>query len=64
MSSGTVTFGPYQGAVTALNGGTVQADVSAPRPEVLTLSLQVDQETGALTGTVSGQAGTSGGGSR
>ncbi len=64
MSSGSVTFGPYHGTVTALDGGTVQADVSTPRPEVLTLSLQVDQGTGALTGTVSGQAGTSGGGSR
>ena len=64
MSSGSVTFGPYHGTVTALNGGTVQAGVSTPRPEVLTLSLQVDQATGALAGTVSGQAGASGGGSR
>jgi hypothetical protein len=54
MSSGSVTLGPDHGVVTGLNGGTVSASMSSPTPLVLTISLQVDQNTGALTGTVSG----------
>jgi sulfoxide reductase heme-binding subunit YedZ len=61
MSSGSVTFGPDRGVVTGLNGGTVSASISSPTPLVLTISLQVDQNSGVLTGTVSG---TSGQGSR
>ena len=60
MSSGSVTFGPYRGVVTGLNGGTVSATVSTPSPLLLTLALNVDQNSGALSGTASG---TSGGGS-
>ena len=54
MSSGSVTFGPDHGVVTGLNGGTVSASISSPTPLVLTISLQVDQNSGVLTGTVSG----------
>jgi sulfoxide reductase heme-binding subunit YedZ len=54
MSSGSVTFGPYHGVVTSLSGGTVLVDVSSPTPMVLTLSLSVDQNSGALSGTASG----------
>jgi len=54
MTSGSVTFGPYQGTVTSLDGGTVVATVSAPGPETLTMSLQVDPSSGALVGTVTG----------
>jgi hypothetical protein len=60
LSSGSVTFGPYRGAVTGLNGGTVSATVSTPNRLLLTLALNVDQSSGALSGTVSG---TPGGGS-
>jgi len=54
MTSGSVTFGPYRGAVTSLNGGTVVATVVTPGPETLTMSLQVDPNSGALAGTVTG----------
>jgi hypothetical protein len=54
MSSGSVTFGPDSGVVTALNGGTVDATVNTSPPIQLVLSLNVDQSTGALSGTVTG----------
>ncbi len=54
MTSGAVTLGPYQGTVTSLDGGTVVATVSTPGPETLTMSLQVDPNSGALSGTVTG----------
>ncbi len=54
MTSGSVTFGPYQGPVTSLDGGTVVATVATPGPETLTMSLQVDPNSGALAGTVTG----------
>jgi DMSO/TMAO reductase YedYZ heme-binding membrane subunit len=54
MSSGAVTFGPYHGVVTALQGGTVSASVNSPTPMTLTLDLSVDQNSGALGGTVTG----------
>ncbi|MGP0107524.1 MAG: ferric reductase-like transmembrane domain-containing protein [Acidimicrobiales bacterium] len=54
LSSGSVTFGPYHGVVTGLNGGTVAATVSAPNPLVLTMQLNVNQNSGALSGTVTG----------
>jgi methionine sulfoxide reductase heme-binding subunit len=62
MSSGSVVFGPYHGTVTALQGGTVSAAVSAPAPTALVLSLNVDQSSGALTGTVTGSSAGSGSG--
>jgi len=61
LSSGSVTFGPYRGTVVGLNGGTVTARVAAPGPVTLVMNLQIDQQTGALSGSVTG---TSGGGDR
>ena len=58
LSSGTITLGPYRGRVTGLNGGTVVGQVSTPSPVTLTISLQINQQTGGLQGTVAGQAGT------
>jgi sulfoxide reductase heme-binding subunit YedZ len=60
LASGTVTLGPYRGRVTGLNGGTVVGTVSIPSPITLTISLQVDQQSGGLSGSVSGTAGTAG----
>ena len=57
LSSGTATYGSYHGTVVGLNGGTVTARVEAPGPVTLTVDLQIDQRTGALSGTVSGAAG-------
>jgi len=63
MSSGSVTLGSASGVVTSLSGGTVTADLSTPAPMTLTLALQVDQNTGALSGTASGTARHGDGGS-
>jgi Ferric reductase like transmembrane component len=60
MSSGTVTLGTSKGVVTGLNGGTVSARITSPSPMDLTLSLQVDQNSGALSGTATGTARSSG----
>ena len=57
LSSGSVTFGPYAGTVVGLNGGTVTMRVNAPGPVTLVANLQIDQQSGALTGTVTGTAG-------
>jgi sulfoxide reductase heme-binding subunit YedZ len=57
LSSGAVTYGPYHGTVVGLNGGTVTARVDAPGPETLVIELQIDQQTGGITGTVSGTPG-------
>ncbi len=54
MSSGSVAFGPYRGAVSELSGDTVAAVVQAPAPEQLTLSLHVGADTGPVSGTVTG----------
>lgn len=54
MSSGSVAFGPYHGTVSELSGDTVAVVVQAPAPEQLTLSLQVDADTGPVSGTVTG----------
>ncbi len=54
MTSGAVAFGPYHGTVSKLSGDMVGAVVQAPAPEDLTLSLQVDPGTGAISGTVTG----------
>jgi sulfoxide reductase heme-binding subunit YedZ len=58
LASGTVTLGSAEGPVTGLNGGTVIGTVSAPNPVTLTISLQVDQQSGGLSGSVSATAGT------
>jgi len=58
LSSGTITLGQFTGPVTGLNGGTVVGTVSTPSPVTLTLSLQLDQGTGGLSGTVSATAGS------
>ena len=58
LSSGTITLGQFTGPVTGLNGGTVVGTVSTPNPVTLTLSLQLDQGTGGLSGTVSATAGS------
>ena len=57
LSSGTVSLGSDSGTVTGLNGGTINAIVSAPNSLQLVISLNVDQNTGALSGTVTGTAG-------
>ena len=58
LSSGTITLGQSTGPVTGLNGGTVVGTVSTPNPVTLTLSLQLDQGSGGLSGTVSATAGS------
>ena len=58
LSSGTVTYGTYQGTVVGLSGGTVTMRVDAPGPTSLVANLSIDQQTGALSGTVSGSAGS------
>jgi DMSO/TMAO reductase YedYZ heme-binding membrane subunit len=57
LSSGTVTFGPYAGSVVGLNGGTVTMRANAPGPVTLVANLQIDQQSGALSGTVTGSSG-------
>jgi sulfoxide reductase heme-binding subunit YedZ len=59
LSSGTVTFGSDSGTVTGLNGGTIDARVGTSSPLNLLISLNVDQNTGALSGTVTGTTGSS-----
>ena len=54
MTSGSVMFGPYSGQVTSLSGGSIAALIRAPVRLELVLSLDVDQRSGALSGTVSG----------
>jgi DMSO/TMAO reductase YedYZ heme-binding membrane subunit len=62
LSSGTVTLGSSHGVVTSLSGGTVTARISAPTAMDLMLSLQVDQGSGALSGTVTGTTRSAGDG--
>ncbi len=57
LSSGSVTYGPYHGAVVGLDGGTVTMQVAVPGGETLVADLAIDQQTGALTGSVRGTAG-------
>jgi DMSO/TMAO reductase YedYZ heme-binding membrane subunit len=61
LSSGTVQLGSLHGAVTGLNGGTVQASLSAPTPEALTVQLSIAQGSDQVSGTVTGTADTGGG---
>ncbi|MBF6554940.1 MAG: ferric reductase-like transmembrane domain-containing protein [Acidimicrobiales bacterium] len=58
MSSGSVTFGPYRGVVTALDGGTLSATVQAQSHIQLVVSLELNRQSGAITGTVTGSSGT------
>jgi hypothetical protein len=62
MSSGKATLGSSSGVVTSVSGGRVTADLGSPTPMTLTLALQVDQNTGALSGTATGTAKAQGGG--
>ncbi len=61
LSSGTVAYGPYRGTVVGLNGGTVTMRVAAPGPITLVANLTIDQQTGSLSGSVSGASGSTGG---
>ena len=54
MSSGTAEFGGLHGVVTGLNGGTIETTLSTPTPETLTIQLNVDRNSGQLSGTVTG----------
>jgi methionine sulfoxide reductase heme-binding subunit len=58
MSSGSVIFGPYRGVVTALDGGTVSATVQAQSQIHLVVSLELNRQSGAIAGTVTGSSGT------
>ena len=58
LSSGTVAYGPYHGTVVGLNGGTVTMRVAAPATTTLVATLAIDQQTGALTGSVAGSSGS------
>ncbi len=58
LSSGTVTFGAYRGQVVGLNGGTITAQVSDPNPTTLVINLRINQQSAAITGTVTGTAGS------
>jgi len=57
LSSGTVIFGTSRGTVVGLDGGTVTMLVDDPGPVTLVTNLSIDQQSGALSGTVSGSAG-------
>ncbi|MGA2835236.1 MAG: ferric reductase-like transmembrane domain-containing protein [Acidimicrobiales bacterium] len=54
LTQGSVAFGPFRGTVTALAGDTIEATVPGAGPVDLTVTLSVDQGTGALSGTVVG----------
>ena len=58
LSSGTATFAGRTGTIVGLNGGTVIARFGSPSPMTLTLQLEVDQQSGAISGTVSGTSGS------
>lgn len=53
-SLGTVHFGSYQGVVTSETGTAFSARITTPQPMYMTIVLDVDPSTGALTGTVTG----------
>ena len=54
LQTGAVEFGPYPGTVISLDGDTVVATVPGAGPLTLTVTLRVDQRSGALTGTATG----------
>ena len=49
LTRGSVTFGPYPGRVTSLDGDTVDVALAGDGPLALTVSLSVDQGTGVLS---------------
>jgi sulfoxide reductase heme-binding subunit YedZ len=61
MSTSNVTFGNERGAVTALNGSTIAATVKGANDQVdqvdLVLQLSIDQQSGAVSGSVSATSG-------
>jgi DMSO/TMAO reductase YedYZ heme-binding membrane subunit len=57
LSTGSVTFDGYHGVVTSLNGDTIGASVATPRPQALTLTVNIDQNTNTVSGTVTGATG-------
>jgi DMSO/TMAO reductase YedYZ heme-binding membrane subunit len=63
MASGSVALGPYSGQVTSLSGGSIGAVVRASVPLQLVISLNVDQSSGSLSGTVSASTSNATGGS-
>jgi hypothetical protein len=63
MASGSVALGPYSGQVTSLSGGSIGAVVRASVPLQLVISLNVDQSSGSLSGTVSASTSSAAGGS-
>lgn len=54
LSSGTVLLGSDHGTVTSLRGDTITARLASPTPMTLKIALSVDQNSGALSGTVTG----------
>jgi sulfoxide reductase heme-binding subunit YedZ len=55
MTSSQVTLGSQHGQVTSLDGSTIRATVTGSgTSDNLTMQLDLDQATGAVTGTVSG----------
>ncbi|MGD0881818.1 MAG: ferric reductase-like transmembrane domain-containing protein [Acidimicrobiales bacterium] len=54
LTSGAVSFGPYRGTVTSLDGDTVAAAISGAGPLALTVTLSINQGTGTLFGTAVG----------
>jgi DMSO/TMAO reductase YedYZ heme-binding membrane subunit len=60
LADGSVSFGPYRGTVMSLEGDMIDAELPGAGPMELTVTLSIDQGTGALSGTVDGtQGGTS-----
>jgi DMSO/TMAO reductase YedYZ heme-binding membrane subunit len=57
MSSGSVTFGGYQGVVTSLSGNTIGASVAAPSPQALTMTVNINQNANTVSGSVTGAPG-------
>ncbi len=56
MAAGSVTFGGYHGAVTSLDGNTIGASVTTPIAQALTLTVNIDQSSNTVSGSVTGTA--------
>ncbi len=54
LTEGSVTFGPYRGTVTSLRGDTIDATLPSDGPLALTVTVSIDERTGALSGTAVG----------
>ncbi|HLG68663.1 MAG TPA: ferric reductase-like transmembrane domain-containing protein [Acidimicrobiales bacterium] len=62
MTSSSVTFGPDTGTITALDGTSLGARVRGPSGTLqLSMQLNLDRSSGAVTGVLSGSAGGGGG---